>query len=142
MTSPEPTEAPNPVPDEAPRAAPTRRIHFRALAPAARTLTLWLWAAVAGVLAALATLGFRWLTQQVEVFATGHHGGLVAAARSLTPWHRALVCTAGGLLAGLVLQWGGRWAARGPRGDLHIDYIDGLGLSERSARYRLSGDSV
>ena len=124
MTSPEPTEAPNAVPDEVPSKALSRRIHFRALAPAARTLTLWLWAAVAGVLAALATLGFRWLTQQVEVFATGHHGGLVAAARSLTPWHRALVCTAGGLLAGLVLQWGGRWAARGPRGDLHIDYID------------------
>lgn len=124
MTSPEPTEAPNAVPDEAPGKAISKRIHFRALAPAARTLTLWLWAAVAGVLAALATLGFRWLTQQVEVFATGHHGGLVAAARSLTPWHRALVCTAGGLLAGLVLQWGGRWAARGPRGDLHIDYID------------------
>ena len=111
-------------PIEAPNDAPAVRTRFGALAPAARTLTLWLWSAVAGVLAAGATMGFRWLTQQVESVATGHTGGLVEAARSLTPWHRALVCTAGGVLAGLVLHFGGRWAARGPRGNQHTDYID------------------
>ena len=95
-----------------------------ALGPAARTLRLWLWAVAAGALAAAAAIGFRWLTQQVEWLATGHAGGLVEAARSLPPWHRALVCTVGGLLAGLVLLWGGRWAARGARGDQNLDYIE------------------
>jgi CIC family chloride channel protein len=94
------------------------------LAPVGRTVRLWLWAAVAGALAAAATMGFRWLTEQVEWLATGHVGGLVEAARALAPWHRAAVCTAGGLLAGLVLQWGGLWASHGPRGDLNLDYID------------------
>ena len=97
---------------------------FRLFAPVGRTLTLWLWAALTGVLAAAATLGFRWLMREVEWLATGQVGGLVEAARSLAPWHRALVCAVGGLLAGLALTWGKRWARRGPAGDENLDYID------------------
>ena len=97
---------------------------FRLFAPVGRTLTLWLWAALIGVLAAAATTGFHWLMREVEWLATGHGGGLVDAARSLPPWHRALVCAVGGLLAGLVLSWGRRWARRGPAGDENLDYID------------------
>ncbi len=91
---------------------------------ARHTLWLWLWAAVAGALAAAATVGFRWLAQQVEWLATGHTGGLVAAARALPPAQRALVGALGGVLAGLVLYAGARWARRGPRGERHLDYID------------------
>lgn len=97
---------------------------FRLFAPVGRTLRLWLWAALAGLLAAGATTGFRWLIGQVEWLATGHTGGLVQAARAIAPWHRALVCAGGGLLAGLTLAWGRRWARRGPHGDEHLDYID------------------
>jgi CIC family chloride channel protein len=97
---------------------------FRLFAPAGRTLTLWLWAAIIGALAAASTTGFRWLMGQVEWLATGHGGGLVAAARALPPWHRALVCAVGGLLAGAALSWGKRWAGRGPHGNEHLDYID------------------
>lgn len=43
---------------------------------------------------------------------------------SLTPLHRALVCCAGGLLAGFILLWGERWAVRGAGGHRHLDYID------------------
>lgn len=96
----------------------------RRLVPAALTLHLWFWAAVVGALSAAAVLGFRWLTQQVEFVATGYSGGLVDAARSLAPWHRALVCTVGGLVAGAILQAGHAWARRGPRGDQHLDYMD------------------
>lgn len=107
-----------------PAAAFARKSRLRALAPTVRTLRLWAAAAVAGALAAGATIGFRKLIQLVEWLGTGHTGGLVEAATSLSPWHRALVCTVGGLMAGLVLQAGGRWAARGPRGDRNLDYID------------------
>lgn len=95
--------------------------HFN---PAARTVRLWLWAAAAGALAATATVTFRWLMQQVEHLATGHSGGLVDAARSLSPWHRAAVCMLGGLVAGALLQVGGAWARRGAQGERHIDYLD------------------
>jgi len=83
-----------------------------------------MWSVLAGVLSAAAVVGFRWLIQLVEWLATGQTGSLVEAARSLPPWHRALIVAAGGLLAGLVLHVGQRWAARGPAGSKHIDYID------------------
>ena len=97
---------------------------FRLVAPVGRTLRLWLWAALTGGLAAAATTGFRWLIREVEWLATGHVGGLVEAARSIAPWQRVVVCGAGGLLAGLVLDAGRRWARGGPAGDEHLDYID------------------
>lgn len=99
---------------------------FRLVAPVGRTLRLWLWAALTGGLAAAATTGFRGLIREVEWLATGHVGGLVEAARSLAPWQRVVVCGAGGLLAGLVLDAGRRWARRGPAGDEHLDYIDAV----------------
>nr|WP_279343730.1 chloride channel protein [Variovorax terrae] len=64
------------------------------------------------------------MAQQVEWLATGQSGSLVAAARALPPWHRALVGVAGGVLAGLALAAGAWWARRGPRGAQHLDYID------------------
>ena len=113
-------------PDPVPRAPPGSSVSLARsrLAAAARTTQLWLWAAAAGAAAAGATIGFRWLIEQVEWLATGHTGGLVEVARSLAPWHRWVVGAAGGLLAGLVLHLGLRWAGRGPAGDLHVDYID------------------
>ncbi len=79
---------------------------------------------LAGVLAALATTGFRMLIELVERIATGQVGGLVAAASHLPPWHRVIVGVLGGTAAGLALHWGLRWAARGPAGARHVDYID------------------
>ena len=91
---------------------------------AAKTVRLWLAAVLAGLLGAAATEGFRGLIKAVEWLGTGHIGGLVAAAESITPWHRALLGIFGGLGAGLVLHWGLRWAARGPDGAEHVDYIE------------------
>lgn len=95
-----------------------------ASAPAASTPVLWLFAILAGALAAGAVASFHALIAGVEWLATGYVGSLVAAAKSLPPWHRALVGSVGGLLAGLVLQWGRRWAAGGPDGAEHLDYIE------------------
>ncbi len=112
-------------PGNEPPPPPARRFSSAAvLASTAATFKLWLWASAAGAAAALSTLVFRWLTQQVEWVATGRTTGLVEAARSLAPWQRPIVCTVGGLVAGLVLRWGTAWAARGPAGDHHIDYLD------------------
>jgi len=108
----------------APGDATPRRRHFALLASTAATIRLWLWAASAGAAAAAATLAFRWLTLQVEWLATRQSGGLVEAARSIPAWQRPLVCALGGLLAGLVLQRGAAWVARGRQGDHYLDYID------------------
>ena len=101
---------------------------------AARTVKLWFAAVLAGLLAAVATQGFRALIEAVEWLATGRTGGLVAVAHSLSPWHRALVGAAGGLAAGLALYWGLRWAARGPGGARHLDYME----AARQGEYKLN----
>ena len=110
--------------DPSPIDAAPRPRHVALLASTAATIRLWLWAACAGAAAAAATLVFHWLTLQVERLATGRTGGLVQAARAIPAWQRPVVCGLGGLLAGLVLQFGARWVARGRQGDHYLDYID------------------
>jgi CIC family chloride channel protein len=100
-------------------------VRQRFVSPVAQAAWLWLWSAIVGALAVAATSGFRWLARQVDWLATGLHAdGLVASAHGLAPWHRALVCAVGGLLAGALLQAGLAWARRGPRGDKHLDYME------------------
>jgi CIC family chloride channel protein len=98
-----------------------RADHWSATAAA---LPVWLRAVVTGFVVAFVTIAFRWLVQAVEWLATGQTSELAQAARTLAPWQRLAVCSIGALLAGLALHWGNRWAARGPRGDVHVDYID------------------
>ena len=105
-------------------AVPHPRWHFRVLASTAATLRLWLWAAAAGAAAAASTLAFRWLTLQIEWLGTGQSSDLVEAARAIPAWQRPIVCMIGGVLAGAVLQYGARWAARSKQGDHYLDYID------------------
>jgi len=126
--------------DDASGKDPRRALRYGFLLSTAANMQLWVWAAAAGTLAALATIAFRWLTQQVEWVTTGSTLGLVDAARSLPAWQRPLVCGVGGLLAGLVLQFGARWAANGPKGDHHVDYIDAarLGSVELNDRTNLT----
>ncbi|MCD6672199.1 MAG: chloride channel protein [Burkholderiaceae bacterium] len=85
---------------------------------------LWLFAILAGLLAVAATTGFRAAITAVQWLTTGQVGSLVESARHLPPWQRVLIGAVGGLLAGLVLHWGGRWATRGPQGGTHVDYLD------------------
>jgi len=92
--------------------------------PASAAARLWLAAAATGVLATVATLAFHAAIRVIEFLSTATDSGLVAAARELSPGHRFLVSSVGAILAGLVLQGGGRWAARGASGSAHIDYID------------------
>lgn len=112
---------------EASRGAPPRPAAWAGLAgwrAAVGTIRLWLWAALAGAAAAVTTLGFHWLIGQIEWLASGQAGSLIAAARAMGAWRRVAVGAVGGLLAGLVLDLGRRWANRGPAGGEHLDYID------------------
>jgi len=129
-----------PADEELSTANPRPLLRSSFLLSTAASVRLWLWAAAAGALAAAATIGFRWLIQQVEWLATGSTQGFVNAARALPAWQRPIVCTVGGLIAGLVLQRGARWAAAGPKGDHHVDYVDAarLGRVELNDRTNLA----
>lgn len=64
------------------------------------------WAALVGICGALASVAFRELIHAFEWMITGHAGSLVGAAIELHGVRRAIVPVIGGLLAGLVLQYG------------------------------------
>jgi len=67
------------------------------------------WAVVVGVLGALTTALFHEGIYLVQRLATGNHGSIVAVATGL-PWYgRILFPVAGGLVAGFLLIWAGKF---------------------------------
>lgn len=91
-----------------------------------RENALWLWAALTGVLGALATVAFRETIALVEWAFTHHRGGLVAAASALPIWQRALIPPLGGLLAGGVLMV----ARRLPGAQSAPDYMEAIAAGD------------
>src|ERR1700722_19947912 len=87
---------------------------------------LLLWAALIGVLGALATVAFHEGMAFAEGLATGHPGSLVAAAQSLAPWQRAITPALGGIVAGAFL-W---WARRAAKGKKQPDYLEAIAVGD------------
>jgi chloride channel protein, CIC family len=78
--------------------------HFR---PGERQATL-LWAALVGVLGALASALFRGASDILHLLATGSSSGIISSFAKLPWWQRLIVPATGGLLAGLTLWFGSR----------------------------------
>ena len=87
---------------------------------------LLLWAALIGVLGALATVAFHEGMAFAEILATGHPGGLVTAAEALAPWRRAITPALGGIAAGAFL-W---WAQRIAHGKKQSDYLEAIAVGD------------
>jgi CIC family chloride channel protein len=66
------------------------------------------WAALVGFGGALASVVFREAIRYLHWSLTGQSGGFVQTAIALASWHRVGVPVLGGLLAGVVLQYGAR----------------------------------
>ncbi len=80
------------------------------------------YAAVAGVLGALAALVFREGVDLIHRLLTGNSEGIVDSFRELEPWQRLAVPAVGGLMAGLVLLFGKRLH----RGESSTDYMEAI----------------
>ncbi|MBV9489361.1 MAG: ClcB-like voltage-gated chloride channel protein [Verrucomicrobia bacterium] len=87
---------------------------------------LLLWAALIGVVGALATVAFHEGMALTEGFATGHPGSLVTAAEALPAWRRAITPGLGGLAAGAFL-W---WARRIAKGKKRSDYLEAIAVGD------------
>lgn len=90
------------------------------------------WAALVGVLGGLSGPAFRRAAQGVQWLLTRNGKSLLAAAESLEWWQRLLVPAAGGLAAGLVLQYGMRLA----RGGKARDYMEAVTVGDGVIRAR------
>lgn len=104
----------------------------RRLRPSELQTTL-VWAGLVGVLGAFAAALFTHAADAVQRGMWGEGGDLVESAAGFPPWLRVLVPTAGGLAAGLVLQYARRFA----RGQPSTDYMEAV-LGEGTIRVRPS----
>ena len=89
-----------------------------------RQVTL-IWAALIGVLGALASEGFRKASELLHYLATGSELGIISSFARLPWWQRLAVPTAGGLLAGLTLWLGNRLFAS-VRQKTTTDYMEAI----------------
>ncbi len=83
----------------------------RQFAPNTLQITLLL-AGIVGLLGALATVAFREALSGLQFLLAGHHSGMVELAQDLNWWQRLLLPTAGGLVAGLILQYATLWVPK------------------------------
>ncbi len=84
--------------------------------------TTLLWAALAGFLGALASLVFSGMAEGIHEFLTGSSAGVVESMRQLPWWACIAVPATGGLLAGLVLQFGKKLT----RDQSSTDYMEAI----------------
>lgn len=80
------------------------------------------YAAIAGVLGALAALLFREGVSLIHILLTSTDEGIVDSFRDLEPWQRLAVPTVGGLIAGFVLLFGRRLH----KGESSTDYMEAI----------------
>lgn len=80
------------------------------------------YAAIAGVLGALAALLFRHGVEVIHYVLTGTGSGMVDSFRELEWWQRLAVPTVGGLMAGLILLFGRHLH----RGQSSTDYMEAI----------------
>ena len=83
------------------------------------------WAALIGLLGALAAEVFRRATDILHYLATGSDSEIISSFARLPLWQRVAVPTAGGLLAGLTLWIGNRLTSR-LRQKSTTDYMDAI----------------
>ena len=83
-----------------------------------------LWACLVGCIGGLSAILFRYAIQAVLWSWTGHTGSLEHVAMELPWWQRFIIPGAGGLVAGLVLHFGARFA----KGHRSTDYMEAVAV--------------
>jgi CIC family chloride channel protein len=84
-----------------------------------------LWAALIGLLGALAAESFRKASDVVHYLATGSESEIISSFAKLPIWQRIAVPTVGGFIAGLILWFGNRLAGR-LRQKTTTDYMEAI----------------
>ncbi len=104
------------------------------LRPSDLQITL-VWAGIIGFCGALCSIGFRLATGVVHHFLTGNSTrGMAESFSELSPTLRFVVPAAGGLIAGAIMHFGGRW-----RGQITTtDYMEAVVLSDGTISARRS----
>lgn len=92
------------------------------------------WAALAGILGAIGSHGFKLATESVHQLLTGSSEGVVESFRVIPWWARLAVPAVGGLLAGAVLLLGKRMLP----GQSSTDYMEAISIGTGRVPVRAS----
>ncbi len=84
------------------------------------------WAGIVGLVGACLSALFRGSSIALSELFFGHTGNLVSAAGDVGTWRRLAVPTIGGLVAGLILDFGMRWT----RGKPSRDYMEAVSIGD------------
>jgi CIC family chloride channel protein len=101
-----------------------------------RQVTL-IWAALVGVLGAVASESFRKASDLLHYIATGSDSGIIMSFERLPWWQRLTVPAVGGLLAGLTLWLGGRLFSS-VRQKTTTDYMEAIVVGSGNISVRAS----
>jgi CIC family chloride channel protein len=102
------------------RAALVRKLHW------SESHAMLLWAALAGLVGASATIAFREGISGLQWLMVGKRESLVDMARSLEWPLRIAIPTLGGVVAGLLLAW----ARRADTGEAKPDYMEAIAIGD------------
>lgn len=110
--------------------------------PTELQVTLFL-AGLVGLLAALVSIGFRYLTETLHILLAGSTGSYVETMSSLPGWQRVATLGGGGLVAGLILWLGHRWLRKPQEGDYMEAIVVGDGvISSRTTAFKCASAMV
>lgn len=93
-----------------------------------------LWAGLVGCVGGFCAMAFRAAIQGILWSWTGHTGSFEQVAAKIAWWQRLVIPSAGGLLAGLALHFGARFA----RGDRSTDYMEAVAIHQGTLSFRQS----
>jgi CIC family chloride channel protein len=93
------------------------------------------WAGLVGILGGLSSVLFRRLLDLMAFAIGGRHGNIVEIFAGLPPWQRLATPIVGGLVAGGVLYFGGRWHSRRSSS---TDFMEAVVLGEGTLSFRSS----
>ncbi|HWB03471.1 MAG TPA: ClcB-like voltage-gated chloride channel protein [Verrucomicrobiales bacterium] len=105
-----------------------RRLRISELLKPSEKQAILIWAGIAGMLAALVSVGFRRLTEVLHAMLAGTEGNYVDTMARLLWWQRIAILAGGGLAASLVLKLFSRWTRRSAAGDYMEAILVGDGV--------------
>ncbi|MBN2079769.1 MAG: ClcB-like voltage-gated chloride channel protein [Spirochaetes bacterium] len=117
----------------------TRFLYFRVrlarVYRAAERYQILFWAVLVGILGGFSSVVFRTLLDLLSLALTGRGGDTVAVFSGLPAWQRVLTPAIGGIIAGMIIYLGGKFAS-GRKNT--TDYMEAVVLGEGSLSIRSS----
>ncbi|OHB24808.1 MAG: hypothetical protein A2X84_10515 [Desulfuromonadaceae bacterium GWC2_58_13] len=111
------------------------RVRLAELYRAAERYRILFWAGVVGILGGLSSVLFRKMLGFLSFGLTGSTGGMVEIFSGLCPWQRLVTPALGGIVAGLILYFGGKLTSSRKN---TTDYMEAVVLGEGSLSFRSS----